>query len=422
MFIDIGGTSVLNLTYHDPVNKAAKAMLMTSLLFSFACQDQQLPFQYLPGGALFDTTLTNEVVISIGNLEVMDRLVTLDDYNRCVSAEACVEVNEDQCADQANDTPLTCINRQQMMQFAKYHQSRLPTELELRYLNQQGIVQVGIETAFDEWSDLNRAGLEENRPWCNKEECDQGPYIALQYRLDQRPNRSKTTEFTGKVAFRLVRSIKRNTFESINEITSVNSTLSNVVSLMQIVKSEVNSDYPDCGLLAEIASFSYSLCNALRHPITTGRTNSSSRKQLRKYLKNKGLRKFRGFIVGEIGRNQYEVAKLGYNDYFGISYPTSKHLILNTKLTNYNSRGNFVIWVEKTGTKAVNTSSGFQTWDVYTESILGEYWQAVRKAKAGYQTADTARSLLIFLLLQKYLREINPLVDDLDIFNLMKSI
>ena len=177
----------------------------------------------------------------------------------------------------------------------------------------------------------------------------------------------------------------------------------------------------DCSALAELDR---AVCVELAQAVERGRTTPSGREDVQSYLRSHGLRRFSGFMIANVGDDLYEVSKLAYNDYFDISYPAGKHLLLQTVTTQFTSKGRFRLWARKVGEEEIRTKDGFtQTWDVYRESPLGELWQAVRKAPAGTPTSQAARALLVFLVFSSALERARgePVRDD-EAFKVLSSL
>jgi hypothetical protein len=164
------------------------------------------------------------------------------------------------------------------------------------------------------------------------------------------------------------------------------------------LRNQARNGQVNCGEWVTHTSVPRRVCDALADTISEGRTSTASRNALREYLRDRGLRKIRGYIIARIDSGVYEAVMRGYDEYWGVSYPRGQHFLLFTNFTQYSSRGTFNLWVTKTGTRDVPLQSGFtETWDLYTESTLGSRWQAVRDARAGRPTSAAARDLLLFL-------------------------
>lgn len=138
------------------------------------------------------------------------------------------------------------------------------------------------------------------------------------------------------------------------------------------------------------------MCEHLAETVREGRTNSTSRSFMQRYLRDElGVRRISGYIIANVGENLYEAVMRGYDSYFGVSYPRGQHFLLRTTVTDYSSRGRFNSWVTKVGTRDIDTVNGFvETWDIYEESRIGGLWHHVRQAAAGHETSRTASAML----------------------------
>jgi hypothetical protein len=155
----------------------------------------------------------------------------------------------------------------------------------------------------------------------------------------------------------------------------------------------------DCRELTQVYSVDMPVCMALWDAIVDGRTSSDGREMIQGYLRGLGVSRLNGFIVARVDTGLYEAMRRTYDPYWDISYPRGQHFLLRTLLTEYTTRGNFRMWVTEVGTREITTTNGFvQTWNIYEESVLGQAWQEVRDASAGYQTQSAARTLLLALM------------------------
>jgi hypothetical protein len=135
----------------------------------------------------------------------------------------------------------------------------------------------------------------------------------------------------------------------------------------------------------KLMGVSVELCLALAEAIEKGRTSRSGRKDLRKYLKDRGYFRLRGYIVARHGTGVYEIYR------YGRRY----HALLKTNATQYTTRGRFNLWAAKVGSREIKTKNGFtQTWDVFEEDAFGSTVQAIFSARAGNPTRDAARKVL----------------------------
>ena len=163
---------------------------------------------------------------------------------------------------------------------------------------------------------------------------------------------------------------------------------------------DAGAGWGKCNELSSAGKIDRDVCLELNHAIEQGRTRrGKGRRIVRQYLKNRGLRRIHGYIVANIGDGHYEAARMAYNGYFDIQYPSRRHFILVTRQTDYSSTGRFRIWTEEVGTEVVELKNGFtEEWKIYEESTLGQLWQEVRDAPAGSETSSAAKELLRFLL------------------------
>lgn len=154
-----------------------------------------------------------------------------------------------------------------------------------------------------------------------------------------------------------------------------------------------------CNRIEIVFGVAYAICDTLIEAIATGRTSSAGRSQVQTYLRDRGVSRLIGYIVARVDQGLYEVVRRSYDSYWDISYPRGQHFLLRTELTDYTSQGRFSMWVEEVGSVPITTTNGFeQVWPIYAESILGQAWQGVRDARAGAQTSDAARELLLALM------------------------
>ena len=152
------------------------------------------------------------------------------------------------------------------------------------------------------------------------------------------------------------------------------------------------SGYPseyDCNTLYSDGNVPIDLCKAFVHAIQNGRTTPRGRRALRRYLKDRGYFRLRGYIVASHGSGIYEIARSGRR----------KHAILKTSLTSYSTKGRFALWAQKTGTRTIDTVNGFtQEWNVFKEDAFGSVVQAVFNARAGDATKEAAQTALLALI------------------------
>ena len=80
-----------------------------------------------------------------------------------------------------------------------------------------------------------------------------------------------------------------------------------------------------------------------------------------------GYQKLRAFMVAKHEDRLYEVALLDWNEWLG-SLPSNRHALLVARDTEFLSKGNFSLWVERGGTESITTKDGFvQEWPVFRE-------------------------------------------------------
>ena len=163
---------------------------------------------------------------------------------------------------------------------------------------------------------------------------------------------------------------------------------------------EIDRGGISCNRYRDLYILDRRVCAEFEYAVENGRTRrGEGREIVRSYLRGLGLRRIHAYIVGRIDAGLYECAQRGRDDYFGIAYPTDRHFLLRTLSTDFTTTGRFRMWVRESGTTSVPLRSGFtEEWNIYSESILGELWQEVRDADAGYETSQATLALLRFLV------------------------
>ena len=165
-----------------------------------------------------------------------------------------------------------------------------------------------------------------------------------------------------------------------------------------LLSSIRNSSSIDCRSINSTFHVPSNVCDALVEAIDEGRTSSDGRDDVRSYLRGRGVRHLRGYIIAQIDDGLYEAVRRSRDSYWDISYPSGQHFLLLTGRTTYSTRGRFDMWVYESGTHRVPLNSGFtETWKIFREENKGQLWQEVRDARAGDATRRAARNLLLYL-------------------------
>lgn len=133
--------------------------------------------------------------------------------------------------------------------------------------------------------------------------------------------------------------------------------------------------------------------DGLARALISGRTDAKGRAAFKDFLRSRGINRVSGWIVALVGADIYEAAWTRISYDWGIRVPAGKHFLLKATRTRFETTGTFKKWVMDLGTESITTKRGsVEEWNVFIESELGEAYQEILRAPAGYQTRVAIRN------------------------------
>lgn len=173
-----------------------------------------------------------------------------------------------------------------------------------------------------------------------------------------------------------------------------------IAELNHLATSVLRMERLNCGRLSYHGVLSYYACDAFQEVIDEGRTRGNRRTML-EAMQSHGYVQLRGRVVALVGEQTYEVTVPRKHSQY-------RRALLVTKSFGYTTTGGYRLWTRKTGSQMITTTRGnYQDWPIFEENNVGRLYKAMRKAPAGYQTSQAARSLVAELIASVALDKIN---------------